>query len=227
MLNKRLRDILNQKNLTISQFAEMCDLPFETVKNIYYGRTADPKLSTILKMSEVLGTTVNNLAGQCTHTSEEQMLINYFQACGNHGKSVVLFTAKSEAMLTRYERELQDRHKIPCIVPTESMRDGIMYSKCNMLEIYTTSTEAYISLKIIDNDFVPLYCKDDIILLSNRFPNHGEYGVFFVNNKACVRQYLEENNHYILRAIHSFGDDIVLKRLDVEYIGTCIGVIRE
>ena len=37
MLCTRIRDIMNSKNLTIQQLADMANLPIETVKNIYVG----------------------------------------------------------------------------------------------------------------------------------------------------------------------------------------------
>ena len=51
MLSKRLKEILGDRGLSIGSFAEMCDLPVETVRNIYYGKTADPKVSTVMQLS--------------------------------------------------------------------------------------------------------------------------------------------------------------------------------
>ena len=56
---------------------------------------------------------------------------------------------------------------------------------------------------------------------------NGEFAVFYVNEKAYIRKFVEEKDEYRLRCIHDVFDDIVLKRMDeVEYVGTCIGVVR-
>ena len=79
-----------------------------------------------------------------------------------------------------------------------------------------------------NNDLVPVYCKGDIILIENRFPNNREYGAFFKDGRAYIRQYIEEDGQYRLRCLHKQGEDIILKRMDqIEYIGTCIDVVRE
>ena len=65
MLGERLRTMLNERGISVNQFAEMCDLPLETVRNIYYGKSNDPKVSTMLKMAEALGIGVNCLIGKC------------------------------------------------------------------------------------------------------------------------------------------------------------------
>ena len=63
MLSERLRELLAVKGISKEDFAELCDLPIETVRNIYYGKTPDPKLSTMLKMSKALDISVNCLVG--------------------------------------------------------------------------------------------------------------------------------------------------------------------
>ena len=78
-----------------------------------------------------------------------------------------------------------------------------------------------------NNDLVPAYCKGDIILVANRFPENKEYGVFYQDSKAYIRQYIEEDNLYRLKCLHDYGKDMTFKRMDeIEYIGTCCGVIR-
>ena len=45
ILSRRLQEILIDLNWTKEMLAEKSGLPFETIKNIYYGRTPDPKVS--------------------------------------------------------------------------------------------------------------------------------------------------------------------------------------
>lgn len=227
MLEKRLKTLLSGKQLSIDEFAEMCDLPVETVKNVYYGRTADPKISTVMKMAKALNISVNCLMGQCPHTTEEKILLQNFRSCGKHGRSLIALTAKYEALSVKEERESITRHKIPCMIPHGEILKGIDYSECQLIEIETKKPEAYVSIQMTSNELVPLYCKDDIILVENRFPKHKEYGVFYIGGKIFIRRYLEEEKQYRLQCLHSYGNDMIYKRMDqIEYVGTCCGVIK-
>ena len=226
-LSARLRDLMLLHKISKEELAERCDLPIETVRNIYYGKTIDPKVSTVMKMAKVFNVSVNCLMGQCQHTTEERALLQYYRACGHHGKSLVLLTAKYEALAAKDERETTDKHKIPCLVPSTDIRQGIIYDECETVETHTTNTEAYVGIKMVNNDLVPAYCKGDIILIANRFPKNKEYGVFYRDGRAYIRQYIEEDNQYRLRCLHNYSNDIICKRMDeIEYIGTCCGVIR-
>lgn len=227
MLSERIRGILAARDITKEAFAEMCDLPIETVRNIYYGKTPDPKISTVLKMSKALDITVNCLMGQCSHSLEERALLQHYRMCGSHGKSLISLTAKYEALTAKEEREAAERHTIPCLIPQGNIRQGIIYDGCETVEIYTTNPDAYTAIKMVNNDLVPAYCKGDIILIENRFPDHNQYGVFYKDGRAYVRQYLEEADGYRLKCLHNAGKDIFVKRMDeIEYIGTCCGVVR-
>lgn len=227
MLGIRLREILAERRMSKDELAELCDLPVETIRNIYYGKTPDPKASTVMKISKALNITVNCLMGECSHSSRERALLQYFRNCGHHGKSVILLSAKYEALIAKEEREATSKHTVPCLIPKGDIYQGIVYDTCEVVELYTPNEEAYVALKMTNNDLVPVYCKGDVILISNRFPANNEYGVFYQNGRAYIRQYIEEENQYRLKCLHKFTKDMVFKRMDeIEYLGTCCGVVR-
>ncbi len=224
----RLRELLTSRGISIGEFSEMCGLPLETVRNIYYGKTTDPKISTVMQMAAALNLSVNCFMGKCSHTHEERLLLQHYRACGHHGKSLIALTAKYEAMIAKESRESLDKHRIPCLIPHGDVYDGIDYDKCETTDVETSVQKAFVAFKMITNDFVPVYCKGDTILLENRFPADGEYAIFYRNGRAYIRKYIEEGKQYRLKCLHNRGEDIVLKRMDeIEYIGTCCGVIRE
>ena len=188
MLSERLRGILAFRDLTKEELAEMCDLPVETIKNIYYGKTPDPKVSTVMKISNALQISVNSLMGNEECVDEEKTLLQYFRLSGTHGKSLILLTAKYEALTAKEEREMEGKHLIPCLIPKGDLEDGLVYDSCEVVEIYTTDPNAYTAIKVLTNDLVPVYCTGDVILISNRFPKEGECGVFYSNGKAYIRK---------------------------------------
>jgi len=227
MLGERLRAILIERDITVTQFAEMCDLPLDTVKGIYYGKSVDPKLSTAAKMAEALNLSINCLMGKCQHTPAERALLQHYRNCGKHGKNVIEIVARYEATAMKTERDAKGKHKIPCVVPNGEIHKGIILDTCDNTEIETSIETADMAIQFTTNGLAPLYCKDDIILLENRFPNNGEVAVFYDKDKAYIRKFIDENNQYRLQCLHKQGVDIILKNMrDIDYMGTIISVLR-
>lgn len=227
MLSERLRELMMTYKITKEELAEKCDLPLETVRNVYYGKTTDPKVSTLIKIADYFGISVNCLLGKCQHTPDERKLLQYYRLCGNHGKKILLINAKFEAVTAKYEREAVDSHTIPCLFPDGEIRHGIDYNNCRTEDIWTTNAEADVAICMTNNDLSPKYCKDDIILINERFPHEGEYGAFYYKGKTYIRQYLESDGKYVLKCLHKYDKDMVFERLDeIEYLGTCCGVVR-
>lgn len=227
-LSERMHQLMNERGWSVQHVAKLAELPEETVKNIYYAKTPDPKISTIMKLSKAFNLSVNCLMGECSHTPQEKALLRNYRACGTHGKAIIELIAKYEAGAIKNERERKDKHKIPCIVPQGEIRKGIIYDLCETVEIETTVKEAYIAIQMTNNDLAPIYCKDDILLLENRFPAHGEKAAFYMGDRVFIRKFIEEGKQYRLQCLHKYDEDIILKRMDeADYIGTCIGVVRE
>ncbi|MBQ5607917.1 MAG: helix-turn-helix domain-containing protein [Oscillospiraceae bacterium] len=110
MLCERLRQLTNEKGWSLQYLAEISDLPLETVRNIYYGKTPDPKVSTVMKLAKSFNLTVNCLMGQCSHTPQERAILINYRSCGKHGKSIIEHIAKYEAGAMKKEREQEGRH---------------------------------------------------------------------------------------------------------------------
>lgn len=228
MLCERLRQLTNEKGWSLQQLAEISDLPLETVRNIYYGKTPDPKISTVMKLAKSFNLTVNCLMGQCSHTPQERAILINYRNCGKHGKSIIELISRYEASAMKKEREKDGRHMIPCIVPEGTVSHGIIYDMCETVEIETDVKEAYIAIRMVSNDLAPTYCKGDILLFENRFPKHGEKAAFYNGDRIYIRRYLEEENQYCLKCLHNCDVDIILKRMDeIDYIGTCVDVVRD
>lgn len=228
MISERMKKEMHARNLSIQEFAEMCDLPVDTIKNIYYGKSIDTKLSTAAKIADALQLSVDCLMCKCPHTAAERAIIHNYRSCGKHGKSIIELIARYEASAMKGERERTAKHKIPCILPRGEMHKGIVYDLCETVEIEASIPEAYIAIQMMNNDFAPLYCKDDVLLLENRFPSNGENASFLISDRIYIRKYIEEGKLYRLKCLHKHDEDIILKRMDeIDYIGTIIGVIRE
>ena len=228
MISARVKDLMNEKGWSLQQLADISDLPMETVRNVYYGKTNDPKISTVMKLAKAFNLSVNCLMGQCPHTTQERIILQNYRSCGPHGKSLIEFIARYEASAVKNERDSSEKHKIPCLVPHNDIRKGIVYETCETIELETSIKEAFVGIQMPNNDLAPMYCKGDIILFENRFPSNRERAAFLKNGRAYIREFIEEDKCYRLKCLHHYGEDIILKRMDeIEYIGTCIGVLAE
>lgn len=227
MLSERLRELLQEYGWNIQDLADMTDLPLETIRNIYYGKVKDPKVSTVMAISKVLHISVNYLMGESINTKQEEMLIRHYRKCGQHGKSVVNLIAKYEADLAKTERESQkEKHRIPCVVPFGSISEGIKYTDSEVVDEFTDNKEAYLAIEITSNALAPIYFKGDRILVEDRFPESGEKAFF---SKDCIlycKKYIETHEGAFIQSLNKHTSD--LEQLgEMDCVGTCIGVIRK
>ena len=58
VIKERILHLCAERNITINKLATMCALPPSSVKNILYGRSADPKILTIKKICDGLDITL-------------------------------------------------------------------------------------------------------------------------------------------------------------------------
>lgn len=227
MLYLRINQILEDEGMTWQQLAEKAGVPMETMRNIYYGKVRDPKVSTMLALSRALDVSVNYIMGESLFTDEEKALIKHYRKCGNHGKNIMMLIAEYEANLALHERNQKDKHRIPCIVPIGDTGDGIKYSTCETIEVYTTEPKAFIAVLTPNNYWAPAYCKDDMILLEKRFPKNGEHALFTIDDRVYFRKYIEKDKGFVLKCPNDRNEDLVFVRMDKVYcIGTCIGIVR-
>ena len=226
ILSERLRGALGDMDMSFAQLAEKADIPLETVRNLYYGKVKDPKVSTLLAISKALNVSVNYLVGGINE--DEYELVTNFRKCGNHGKNVLSTLARYEAELSQRERKDSHKHTIPCIVPIGEIHDGLPFRSGETVDILVSEPNAYLAFELNTNNFSPVYCKGDKVLLERRFPQSGERGLFIKDCALYCRTFIEDANGYTLKCLNHLGQDFTVKRMDeVECLGTCIGVVRE
>ena len=227
MLSKRLKEILNEKKISLEYYSQISGVPMETLRNIYYGRTSNPNIKTVMAMAEALDMTINAFLGVENIVSKEEFqLIQDYRNCTRHGKNRILLLAKHEAQSGKLLKEEMGKYKIPCLSAGDDLFHQGRYCFEERGEITTDKKEAYLAFRTNINDYAPTYCKGDIILIENRFPKSGEQAVFYYEEKIILRIFVEEQEGYQLKCFHKIGKSLFLKRLEgVECLGTCCGVI--
>lgn len=229
LLTKQLRRIFVERGITWQECAELCDIPLETVRNLYYGKVKDPRVSTMLSLSNALHISVNCLMGETLFSEEEDLLVTNYRQCGSHGKHLLQQIAKIEADTAKLERESSNKYRIPCILPDSFCKDGSKYSISERNYIYTSEADAFIAIQVPNNNWTPKFHKGDLLLLNNKFPCHKETALFSYHTRIYFRKYLEKNQNYLLRCVNGQHSDLILKKADLKSlfcIGTLIDVVR-
>ncbi len=60
----RIRELANAQNVTAEALARRADVKYSALKNLWQGRTDDPRYSTISKIARALGVPVEQLEKQ-------------------------------------------------------------------------------------------------------------------------------------------------------------------
>ena len=214
--------LMDAHNMTLRELADKADVPMETLRNIIYNKVTDPKTSTMYAISKVFNVSINFLLGVPFISKEEAALVSNYRKSGKHGKSVIELIAKYEATAARNERNAKGKHNVPCVVPKGNIRKGIAYDMSETIELTTVIDEAYMAITITNNDFVPIFCKNDSILFEKRFPENGEIIAYIIADRVYIRKFIEENGHYRMKCLHNHSEDMIFKRMDeVVLVGTC------
>ena len=90
MFSKKIRDLMIEQDISLQKLADTSGVPFETLRNIYYQKVKDPKVSTAFQLAQALGVTVEYLLGENKYLEceqEEEELIKNYRECGNHGRA--------------------------------------------------------------------------------------------------------------------------------------------
>lgn len=228
MLSHRLKELLNEQNMTWQELAEKANIPEDTMRNIYYGKVKDSKATTLLNISKVLNCSMNWLMGDAIMTPDEEAMLRNYRKCGKHGKGILQLMAKYEAHTARQEREAKDRHMIPCIMAQTVSCEGMKYNSGDTKQIFVTEPDAFLGLHVPNNNWSPRYCRGDVVLFANRSPVHGERALFAWNGLIYFRRYEEMERGFSLHCITDRHEPLHFKRMDeLECLGTAIGVVHE
>ena len=227
MIRERIAALLNERKWTIAELSKRSGLPIDTIKNITSGKIMDPRLTTLVALSDAFGISINCLIGKCPHTPKEKILLREYRECGKHGKSIIELVARHEAGAIKSERDTKDKHPIPCVKPYGDMHKGILWDSSKTENEYTSNRDSYIGIQMPNDDFAPLYCEGDIVLFEDRIPHDGEIAGILICDRAYLRKIIKEKEGYKLKCLHHYGEDIIIKRMDeITFIGTVNGIIR-
>lgn len=225
----RTQELCHERGWKPEDLAVKSGLSEDTIMNIWRGRSKNPQVSTVYLIAEAFGLTLNCFLGKCTHTTQEKELLRNYRSCGKNGQSYISLVARKESSSAKFHNNTdKNLPPIKCVTPPSDISKGISFGYCDITEIPPYRPEAYLAIDVPNNDFSPDFCKGDTVLFEDRFPNNGEYFAFMKGDRLYIRKFIEENGRYVLKCLHHYDTDIIIKYMDeISLVGTYCGRVRD
>ena len=71
IVKTRLAILLKITGWSLQELANRSGLPFDTVKNLYYGRIENPKIETLIAVADAFGISLDYLVGRLDYAENE------------------------------------------------------------------------------------------------------------------------------------------------------------
>lgn len=224
-IKEKLIEILDNRNMSLVDLAHKSHLPFESIKNLYYGKTKNPRLETIIAIAEALDISVDLLIGRKNYAIDEINFLKKYRNCSYHGKCFVQAILDCEERYTKFENLQPHEHIITCIEPTGYIEKGVLWDSCTISTTTTYHANASFAFIVPTHIYTPTYNKNDVLFIEYRFPDEGENALFYKENKLYLRKFKfdEKNKIYTLKSLSLKMEDLIEKNLnDYTVLGTVI-----
>ena len=194
-LRKNLDIIMDERNLTIRELAELCDITYDTLKTFLYDKEAkDCRLSTVVKLSKGLGIPIGMLIGSLDEEALE--LLKMYRSLPKGSKALIDWHIKHQTFL----HEQHDNTRFISIMNPMCASNGNLkktgdYDK---IDISMLNEELYhkvfFAIRIPCEHYLPHYMQNDILLIANdREAMKGENTVIMVGDNICITKRVIEN----------------------------------
>lgn len=229
-ISVRLRTLMREQKLTLDEVASRAQIPLETIRNLLYNRSRDPRLNTVLAISKAFDMSVAAFLG--IEDPAEEKLQKDFLRCSPSGQKLLKNIAAVEKAIADKTTYAYDPKTITCYCPSIGSLDGITrQSSYETKQTQTSCMEASFAVEMPNDDFSPTYFRKDILLFVKRFPHNGEHALFLYQNRILFRRFLDnfsaKSPEYVLEPIGSVGSKLVFERMDqCTALAACIGVDR-
>ncbi|MCM1179582.1 MAG: helix-turn-helix domain-containing protein [Clostridium sp.] len=228
---KNLRKKLKERKITLSSLAAKADLSEDTLRSVVYGKSQDIKLSTVIKIADVLDCPIDNLIGRQYYSETEQRIHERMHRFTGHSIRVMEYFSEFEEDMT-LEHSEEGKILIPVLCFLGNMKDG-MYADSHTTEMLDISAypnilreDADFALKILSDCYEPIYFLNDILICSCK--RHPEYNDIVLYSDRNGRMYLRKYFKTHLEPLNGFGERILSNRYhEFKVRGVVLRVVRE
>lgn len=195
VLRKNLDIIMEERDLTIKELAEMADIGFETFRSFLYDKEAkDCRLSTVVKLSSALNIPIGLLVGSLDVKAME--LLKIYRSLPQSSRSLIDWHINNQAFI----HSTHNNTRIITIMQPVCANNGNLkrtydYEKFDASilneELYH---KVFFGIKIPCEHFLPHYKENDLLLIANdRDAMKGENTVIIVNDNIVITHRIVEN----------------------------------
>lgn len=224
-LRDNLRKLLKEQKMTLNSLSIRADLSEDTLRSLIYSHAKDVKVSTIIKIAKVFNCSIDTLLGRSVYSFHEEHIIEQFRNLSNRSQRAILSLIDLEAQTTLHS-SYTGKDFITVFLPTGNLIDGQFYdtSSFESLDIsaYPNSLKSSVDFgfKILSENFLPLYDRNDILLLSRRqLPNQNDIALFLDREgRIFLRRYTSMG----LEPLNRLGNIIPPSKI---YQYSCIGIV--
>ncbi len=199
-LRNNLKRLSKEHKMTLNTLSIRADLSEDTLRSLIYSQSKDVKVSTIAKIADVFQCSIDSLLGRSVYSFQEEYIIEQLRQLSSRSQRAILALIDIEAKTTLHS-SYAGTDFITVFLPTGNLIDGQFYdtSSFETLDIsaYPNSLKASVDFgfKILSENFLPLYEKNDILLLSRRqLPEHND-----------ITMYLDRDGRIFLRRYTPIG----------------------
>lgn len=228
LISEKLKEAMQIKNISLNQLTDVCDIPYETLRNLYYAKNKNPRVETLYSVCKALDISMDYLTGLKKYDTDEMEILSNYQKCGKHGRDFLSIISRFEADYTTSLKQRETyKHTINCLIPEGPEEDGFEYTSCKMERIECIFENACMAIKITTDNFIPVFLRGDILAIANRYPKEGEKAIYYKDGKTYIRKYHFENEKVLLKSITGKEEDIIIDSMEnYNVLGTFINVIR-
>ena len=201
---KKLKDIRQKRNLTITELAEKIHVSPAAISQ-YESQKRQPTLDIVKELADVLGTTTDNLMGR-ESSNVEPVNIN---------KNLV---------------KIPIYGKIPAGVPMEMVDESYVDDYIEMDSKQLRGSSTYFGLKVKGNSMFPEFRNGDIVIF--RQQSHCENGDFCavsINHTECTfKKVLKKESGITLMPLNPDYDPMFFTKKEIINLPiTILGVVKE
>ncbi len=222
---QNLKDKLQKSKITLSYLAYQADISEDTLRSIIYGKSQDIKLSSILKIAQVLDCSLDSLIGRSVYSIQEENMIKQLRNLSEHSLRTVQLLIDLEEK-TSLNHSNSSKKLLTVFVPIGNIKDGIFYDNSNFESLDISNYPRELSeqlscgIKMTSSHFEPTYFVNDILLLSQQ--NAPEINDVVLCINSAGRLFLRKVSPLGLIPVNNFG--IKIPRNEVHNY-TVLGVV--
>ena len=175
---------------TLNELSENADIPFETFKAFFYGKSDQCRLSTAVKLARIFNLSVDEIVGCGTVSDEMEEYINMYKSLPDYSKYLVKYFIKHQSSI--YSNREKTGEKIISVLQPQCIDSYLQTTNVTeplSIEHLNDNIKSKVSLglKIPCEHYMPIYSPYDILLIAaDREAHNGERCVIERNNNLFI-----------------------------------------